>query len=87
MIRDVYPGSGSTTLIFQQCCGSVTFWYGTGSADPCRQNRIRGSLPPDPDTDPTLFASGFQDDNNKKGVFPIFFAYHFLNVGYISLQR
>ncbi len=22
-------------LLFQQCCGSVTFWYGSGSADPC----------------------------------------------------
>ncbi len=22
-------------LILYQCCGSVTFWYGSGSADPC----------------------------------------------------
>jgi hypothetical protein len=38
---------------FEQCCGSVTFWYGSGSADPCL-------LLMDPDPDPAIFVIAFQ---------------------------
>ncbi len=36
------------TVSFVQCCGSVTFWYGSGSADPCL-------WPMDPDPEPAIF--------------------------------
>jgi hypothetical protein len=42
--------------------GSGTSWYGSGSADP-------GHFGTDPDTEPALFVSGFQNVNKKKGVF------------------
>jgi hypothetical protein len=45
-----------------QCWGSVTFWCGSGSADPA----------PDLTLDPTPFFSDFQDAKNKKICF-IFF--------------
>jgi hypothetical protein len=40
---------------FKQCCGSVTFWYGSGSE----------STDPDldPDPDPAIFVSDLQDGN------------------------
>jgi hypothetical protein len=38
----------------QQCCGSMKFWYGSGSADPYL-------LLMDPD--PVIFASDLQDSN------------------------
>ncbi len=33
-----------------QCCGSVTYWYGSGSGDQCQ-----GLTDPDSDPDPGLF--------------------------------
>jgi hypothetical protein len=39
---------------WRQCCGSLTFWYGSGSADPC--------LWPDP----AIFVLDLQDANNDK---------------------
>jgi hypothetical protein len=43
-----------------QCCGSITFWYGSGSADPY-------NLLTDADSDPVpaTFGSGFQDANTS----------------------
>ncbi len=49
-----------------QCCGSMTFWCGSGSADPCL-----GLMDPDPDSDPdadpdtSFFIIGLQDANKK----------------------
>jgi hypothetical protein len=34
-----------------QCCGSVTFWYGSGSSDPVS------------DPDPAIFVSDLKDSN------------------------
>ncbi len=44
-------GEGSYVVFycFNQCCGSMTFWCGSGSADPCLW--LMG-LDPDPDLDP-----------------------------------
>ncbi len=44
-----------------ECCGFVTFWYGSrsGSADP--YHRLK-----DPDPDPALFVIDFQDANKNK---------------------
>jgi hypothetical protein len=41
-----------------QCCGSVTFWYGFGSPDP-----YLWLTDPDPTPDPDIFVSDLQDDN------------------------
>ncbi len=41
-----------------QSCWSVTFCYGSGSADPCL-------WPIDPDPDPTIFVLDFQDATKK----------------------
>jgi hypothetical protein len=57
-----------------QCCGSVTFWYGLGSADPCLI-----LLDPDPVPDPAIFVTDLQDAN--KNFFPLSFpTYYFLKV-------
>ncbi len=58
----------------QQCSGSVAFLYGSGSADPYRWTT-------DPDPDPGLFFSGFQDAKEAK-IFLSFFG-SLLTVGYL----
>jgi hypothetical protein len=46
-------------LFWAWCSGSVTFWYGFGSADPYLWIT---------DTDPALFFCGFRDANKTKSV-------------------
>jgi hypothetical protein len=41
-----------------QCCGSVTFFHGSGSADPCH-------LSMDPNPDPAIFVIDLQDANKN----------------------
>ncbi len=55
-----------------QCCGSMTFWRGSGSADPCLW-----LMDPDSDPDPDIFVIDPQDakKNNLKKSFS---AYNFL---------
>ncbi len=53
-------------LRFKQCCGSVTFWYGSGSADPLLWLK---------DHDPAIFISDLPDGNKKS-----YFAYYFLKL-------
>ncbi len=57
-----------------QCCGSMTFWDGSGSADPCLWLM-------DPDPDPAIFVIDLQDAS-KKLIFchAIFSADYFLRV-------
>jgi hypothetical protein len=43
-----------------QCCGSLTLWYGSGSGDPYLWLI---------DSDPAIFVSDLQDGNNKKILF------------------
>ncbi len=43
-----------------QCCGSVTFWYGSGSAD-----LNLWFTDSDPTSDPAIFFSDLQDGNQK----------------------
>jgi hypothetical protein len=45
-----------TSSNFSQCCGTVTFWYGSGSTDPCL-----GLVDPDP----AIFVIDLQDANKK----------------------
>ncbi len=52
-----------------QCCGSVTFWCGSGSADPYHL-----LTDPDSDPDPANFVSDLQDAKNKI----IFIIFYFL---------
>ncbi len=62
---NVYPGSGFFAIPDpgSQCCGSMTFWCGSGSADPCLW-----LMDPDPDADPdpSIFIIDLQDANKKK---------------------
>jgi hypothetical protein len=43
---------------FEQCCGSMTFWCGSGSADPCLRLM-------DPDPDLPIFVIDLQEANKK----------------------
>jgi hypothetical protein len=46
-----------------QCCGSMTFWCGSGSADPCLWLL---DPDPDPDPDPSIFIIYLQNANKKR---------------------
>jgi hypothetical protein len=46
--------------LYNQCCGSVTFWYGSGSADPYHKHRLTAPAP-----DPAFFVSWRQDANKN----------------------
>ncbi len=52
----------SEILLFFQCCGFMTFWCGSGYADPCLW-----LMEPDPesDPDPAIFVIDLQDANKK----------------------
>ncbi len=71
---------------FNQCCGSVTFWYGSGSvyANPYLWLTDPDSDPtPDPAPYPVIFVSDLQLQDNKmtkKINFLRFFAYYFLKL-------
>jgi hypothetical protein len=56
-----------------QWCGSVTFWYGSITADPCLCCK-------DLDSDPAIFVSYLQDGSWKLLFFRSFFAYYFLKL-------
>ncbi len=63
----------------QQCCGSMTFWCGSGSgsADPCLWLI---------DPDPAIFVIDLQDAN-KKLIFKSFSAYYFLKVHFHHFSK
>jgi hypothetical protein len=44
----------------KQCCGSVTYWYGSGPANPCLW-----LTDPDPALDPAIFVIDLQDANKN----------------------
>ncbi len=46
-------------ICFGQCCGSMTFWCGSGSGDPCLWLM-------DLDLDPSIFIIDLQDTNKKR---------------------
>ncbi len=48
-------------LGYYQCCGSMTFWYRSGSADPCLW-----LIDPYSDPDPAIFVIDLQDANKNK---------------------
>jgi hypothetical protein len=50
-------------LPFFQCSGSMTFWCGSGSADPCSDYWIRIRMRGDPD--PAIFIIDLQDVNKQ----------------------
>jgi hypothetical protein len=58
---------------YDQCCGSMTFWRGSGSgsADPCLWLM-------DPDPDPAIFVIVLQDASKKTNFLHNFSAYYFL---------
>ncbi len=75
----------------RQCCGSMTFRCGSGSADPCfwlmdpwhlgvdpySDSDPDADLDPDADPDPSIFIIDLQDAN-KKLILKSFSAYYFL---------
>ena len=67
-----------TEVPFHQCCGSVTFSYGSGSANPCL-------WPMDPD--PAIFVLDLQDANKKLFLYSEFFANYFWRYIYIIFLR
>ncbi len=63
--------TGHNIHSFFQCCGSRTFWGGSGSADPCLWLM---------DPDPAIFVIDLQDGCKNKFFNTIFSAYYFLKV-------
>ncbi len=57
----IVPGTVTEYLVSDhQRCGSMTFWYGSGSVDPCLWR-----MDPDSDPDPSIFVIDLQDANKK----------------------
>jgi hypothetical protein len=54
----------STQTSQSQCYGSMIFWCGSGSADPCLWLMDPDS-DPDADPDPSIFIIDLQDANKK----------------------
>ncbi len=70
----------ATYLLHSQCCGYMTFWYGSrsGSADPCLW-----LMDPDSDPDPGPGSCYFRHRSSRcqqKTIFHFFSAYYFLKV-------
>jgi hypothetical protein len=65
-----YVGTGIEQGLCDQCYGSVTFWYGSGSSDP-----YLSPTDPDADPDPAQFVSDLQDTNHI--IFSLSFNAHF----------
>jgi hypothetical protein len=59
-------------LYLEQCSGSMTFWCGSGSADPCL-----GLMDPDADPDPAIFVIDLQEANKKTNFLKIVSDYYF----------
>jgi hypothetical protein len=59
--------------IYKQCCGSMAFWGGSWSADPCLW-----LIEPDPD--PAIFITDLQDASKKLIFEHNFSAYYFLKL-------
>jgi hypothetical protein len=62
------PYRNYETNYTKQCCGSVTFWHGSGSADRCIRITETDSDPdldptPSPAPDTTIFVNDLQDGN------------------------
>jgi hypothetical protein len=62
-------------LLSDQRCGSVTFWYGSGSGDPCLW-----LMDPNADPDPAIFVIVLQEANKNLFFKNSFSAYYFLKV-------
>ena len=55
---------GKKTKGKKQCCGFLTFWCGSGSADSCLS-----LMDPYSDPDPAIFVIDLQDSNKKPNFF------------------
>jgi hypothetical protein len=77
--KNLQKWQSSPDPCLNQCSGSVTIWYGSGSAD-----LYPGLTDPDsdPDLDPALFVSNLQDANTF--FFLSFLTYYFLTLSYVS---
>ncbi len=88
LISVKFRGTDPTMFVYTGCishpcllwCGSVTYWYGSGSGSEDPYNWVT-----DPDPDPALLISGCQDVNNKICLKEVFLLFKFLRYIYISL--
>ncbi len=67
------PDQKPCYIHYRQCSGSMTFWWGSGSADPCLW-----LMDPDSDPDPAIFVIDLQNAYKKLFLKFIFSAYYFL---------
>jgi hypothetical protein len=69
-VKQVRQRVSATIILYNQCCGSKTFWYGSGSvsSDPCLC-----LMDPDSDPDPAIFVIDLQYANRKLIIFLNFF--------------
>ncbi len=67
---------------FKQCCGSMTFWCGSGSADSCLW-----FVDPDSDPDHPIFVIDLQEANKKQILFKKISAYKLLRVHLHNFYR
>jgi hypothetical protein len=65
----IWAWSVSVCLSYYRCCGSMTFWYGSGSVD------LYHCL-----TDPGIFVSDLHDDNSKKKFYIFLLITYFLKL-------
>ncbi len=81
----LYESTIQTTSL-KQCCGSMTFWCGSGSVDPCLWLMDPDS-DPDADPDPSIFIIDLQDANKKLMFFKVFLHITFWRYFYIIFQE
>ncbi len=65
---NIFINNNKNCCLFLQCCGSMTYWCGSGSADPCL-------WPMDPDPDPAILVIDLPDANKKLIFYFYFFCY------------
>ncbi len=63
MTAAIYSFSDLILNLSRQCCGSVTFWYGSGSVPLTNDPDSDPDPTPDPAPDASIFVSDLQDDS------------------------
>jgi hypothetical protein len=76
------PTKSCLTACCTQCCGSMTFWYGSRSADPCLW-----PMDQDPAIDPAILDLDLQDTKKKLFFSEVFCLLLFEHLQYILFLR
>ncbi len=72
------------TYTWNQCSGSMKFWGGSGSADPCLWLMVRIRIL---DPDPAIFVIDLQNASKKQIFHTIFSAYYFSKVHLLHFSK